>query len=111
MSALGALSRAEDQAAQQRAILYAAFIESGLNDAGGGKPTKRTRRCAPYNNIGGPAALDDAGGLQAFTTAQDLQFTDLQTFQLAATPAESEAYVAAATGPQLEAAGNIYTHR
>jgi signal transduction histidine kinase len=109
VSALGALSQAEDQAAQQRAILDAAFIESGLNDAGGGKPTKADPTGAPYNNIGGSAAVDYAGGLQAFTTAQDLQLTDLQTFQLAATPAESEAYVGGQTGSQVGAAGNIYT--
>ena len=109
VSALGALSQAEDQAAQQRAILDAAFIESGLNDAGGGKPTKADPTGAPYNNIGGTAAIDYAGGLQAFTTAQDLQLTDLQAFQLAATPAESESYVGGRTGSQVGAAGNIYT--
>jgi hypothetical protein len=89
VSALGALSRAKDQAAQQRAILDAAFIESGLNNAGGTKATG-----VPFNNIGGPEAMNNAGGLQALVTAQDLQNTDLATFQAAATQAELEAYLA-----------------
>jgi signal transduction histidine kinase len=109
VSALGALSRAKDQAAQQRAILYAAYIESGLNDAGGAKATKTTPASAPFNNLSGPAALNFGGGLQALVTAQDLQDVDLRSFQLAATPAESEAFLAAVVGPQVQTAQNIYT--
>jgi signal transduction histidine kinase len=101
VNALGALSTAKDQAAQQRAILYSAFIESGLNDAGGGKHA--------FNNIGGPAAMNYAGGLQALVTAQDLQLTDLATFQVAATEAEAEAYLASQAADDVATAQNIYT--
>ena len=107
VSALGALSRAKDQAAQQRAILYAVFIESGLNDAGGGKATKTNPTGAPFNNFSGAPALDFAGGLQALTIAQFLQLTDLQTFQASATLAESEAYLAAVAGPKVETAETV----
>ena len=107
VSALGALSRAKDQAAQQRAILYAAFTESGLSDAGGGKATKANPTGAPFNNVGGPAALNFAGGLQALNIAQTLQLTDLQAFQVSATLAESEAYLAAVAGSQVQAAQTV----
>jgi signal transduction histidine kinase len=102
VNALGALSQAEDQAAQQRAILDAAFIESGLNDAGG------KGRVAPFNTVGGVAAMNAAGGLQALVTAQDLQLTDLSTFQTAATQSEQEAYLARQVGNRVVAAGDIY---
>jgi signal transduction histidine kinase len=107
VNALGALSRAKDQAAQQRAILYAVFIVSGLNDAGGGKPTKTNPTGAPYNNFTGGQALDFAGGLQALSIAQFLQLTDLQSFQAAATLPESEAFLAAVAGPKVQTAQNI----
>jgi signal transduction histidine kinase len=109
VSALGALSRANDEAAQQRAILYAAFIESGLNDAGGGKPTRADPTGAPYNNVGGPAAMNYVGGVQSLVSAQDLELTDLQTFQMSATEPESEAYLVALAIPQVDLAQDIYT--
>jgi signal transduction histidine kinase len=99
VNALDALTQAKDQAAQQRAILDAAFIESGLNNAGSG--TKA------FNNVGGPEAMNNAGGLQALVTAQDLQNTDLATFQAAATQAELEAYLAGQGGGLVTNAGDI----
>jgi signal transduction histidine kinase len=81
--ALTALSSAEDEASQQRAILYGALITSALNDAGGNG--------SPSNNVTGPVALDDFGGLDAFTTAQDLQFADEQSFDSVASPAQTAA--------------------
>jgi signal transduction histidine kinase len=105
--ALGSLSRAKDQAAQQRAILYAVFIESGLNDAGGGKPTKANPTGAPFNDLTGGQALNFAGGLQALSIAQFLQLTDLQSFQAAATLPESEAFLAAVAGPKVQTAQNV----
>jgi signal transduction histidine kinase len=81
--ALTELSSAEDQASQQRAILYGALIASALNDAGSNS--------APSNNVTGPVALDDFGGLDAFTTAQDLQFADEQSFDSVASPAQTTA--------------------
>jgi signal transduction histidine kinase len=81
--ALTELSSAEDQASQQRAILYGALIASALNDAGSNG--------APSNNVTGPVALDDFGGLDAFTTAQDLQFADEQSFDSVASPAQTTA--------------------
>jgi signal transduction histidine kinase len=82
--ALGALSRAKDQASQMRAILYSALIEASVNDAGGGT-------VAPHNTIGAQS-IEDAGGVSALTTAQELQLTDLQNFDNTATPALSNAY-------------------
>ena len=58
--ALSALSEAEDQASQQRAILYGALLASALNDAG---PNNGTGS----NNVTGPVALADFGGLDAFS--------------------------------------------
>ncbi len=81
--ALTALSSAENEASQQRAILYGALIASALNDAGSDS--------SPSNNVTGPVALDDFGGLDAFTTAQDLQFADEQSFDSVASPAQTAA--------------------
>ena len=81
--ALTALSSAEDQASQQRAILYGALIASALNDAGrNGTPSQQRHR---------PGRADDFGGLDAFTTAQDLQFADQQSFDSVASPAQTTA--------------------
>jgi signal transduction histidine kinase len=106
-SSLGALSRAKDQASQQRALLYAVFIESGLYDAGGGKATKANPAVQPFNNLTGGAALDYVGGLQALTIAQFLQLTYLQTFQVSATLPESEAFLSAVAGPKVEQAQTV----
>ncbi|MGA8464135.1 MAG: nitrate- and nitrite sensing domain-containing protein, partial [Trebonia sp.] len=80
---LGAISRAKDQASQQRAILYAALIESAAND---------------------PAALADAGGLQALTTAAGLEQADLMAFQASATPAEQDAFLSTVASPEVDTA-------
>ncbi|MGC1755907.1 MAG: nitrate- and nitrite sensing domain-containing protein, partial [Trebonia sp.] len=80
---LGAISRAKDQASQQRAILYAALIESAAND---------------------PAALADAGGLQALTTAAELEQADLMAFQASATPAEQDAFLSTVASPEVDTA-------
>jgi signal transduction histidine kinase len=100
VNALGALAQAKDQAAQQRAILDAAFIEYGLNDAGGK---------SPFNNVGGVTALNNAGGLQALVTSQDLQLSALTTFQAAATQPEAENYFAGQAGAQVNNAGDIFS--
>jgi signal transduction histidine kinase len=83
--ALGALSRAKDQASQLRAILYSALIEASVNDAGGGK-------VAPHNTIGAQS-MADAGGVSAVTIAQGLQLADLQNFDNTAAPALSNTYL------------------
>ncbi|MFY9863776.1 MAG: nitrate- and nitrite sensing domain-containing protein, partial [Trebonia sp.] len=80
---LGAISRAKDQASQQRAILYAALIESAAND---------------------PAALADAGGLQALTTAAGLEQADLMAFQASATPVEQDAFLSTVASPEVDTA-------
>ena len=82
--ALSALSQAEDQASQQRAILYGALLDSALNNAG----TK-----THFNNVGGPAALGNFGGLDALITAEDLQFADQQSFQAVATTGQTQAFL------------------
>ena len=80
---LGAISRAKDQASQQRAILYAALIESAAND---------------------PAALADAGGLQSLTTAAGLEQADLMAFQASATPAQQDAFLSTVASPEVDTA-------
>jgi signal transduction histidine kinase len=80
---LGAISRAKDQASQQRAILYAALIESAAND---------------------PTALADAGGLQSLTTAAGLEQADLMAFQASATPAQQDAFLSTVASPEVDTA-------
>jgi len=88
--ALSALSQAEDQASQQRAILYGALLDSALSDAGtvestsGGGPADDT--------VTGSTALGNFGGLDAFVTAQDLQFADQLSFEAVATTAQTQAF-------------------
>ena len=80
---LGAISRAKDQASQQRAILYSALIESAAGD---------------------PTALADAGGLQLLTTASGLEQADLLAFQASATPAQQDAFLSTVAGPEVDTA-------
>jgi signal transduction histidine kinase len=91
--ALGALSRAKDQASQQRAFLYSTLIETSVNDAGGGS-------LAPSNNVKSNQAIEDAGGLGTLTTSQGLEFADLTDFTDAATTEQSNAYLATVAGAQ-----------
>ncbi len=95
--ALGALSRAKDQASQQRAFLYSVLLEVSVNDAGDGHR-------APSNNITGNQALEDAGGLGVLTTSQGLQFADLTDFTYAATTEQANAYLASKADPQANEA-------
>ncbi len=95
--ALGALSRAQDEASQQRAFLYDALLELSVDNAGQGT--------APAaNNVGLANALDDAGGLGTLTTAQGLQFADLTDFNDAATADQSTAYQLTVAGAQAQTA-------
>ncbi|HEX9040517.1 MAG TPA: nitrate- and nitrite sensing domain-containing protein [Trebonia sp.] len=87
---LGALSRAKDEASQERALVYSALLEASVNNAGTGKQT-------PYNTLG-PHALTDAGGLSTLSTAQGLEVADLAAFDNAATPAQVNAYLATVAG-------------
>jgi len=80
---LGAISRAKDQASQQRAILYAALIEAEYND---------------------PAAIANVGGVQSLTTASGLEQADLLTFQASATPAQQNAFLATVASPEVDTA-------
>ena len=98
--ALGALSRAKDQAAQQRAFVYSTLLEVSVNNAGGGKH-------APSNNASSAQALEDAGGLGTLTTSQGLEFNDLTGFTDAATTDQSNAYLATVAGPQQNDAQHI----
>ena len=109
VSALSALSQEKDQAARQRAILEAAFIESGLNDAGGQKASKGHPAVAPFNNVGAPAAVNYASGLQALVTAQDLQLTDLATYQARGDRDRAGVVSRRPGAAQVGAAGSIYT--
>jgi signal transduction histidine kinase len=98
--ALGGLSRAKDQASQQRAFIYSTLIESSVNDAGTGKRTAGDPTGGPYNNVAAAQSLSDAGGLGGLTTSQGLEFNDLTDFSDAATTAQSNAYLATVAGPQ-----------
>jgi signal transduction histidine kinase len=91
--ALGALSRAKDQASQQRAFLFSTLIETTVNDKGGGN-------VAPSDDITSNQALEDAGGLGELTTSQGLEFADLTDFNDAATTEQSNAYLATVAGPK-----------
>ena len=91
--ALDALSRAKDQASQQRAFVFSALTESSVSDAGTGKRTAADPSGAPYNTIG-QQAVADAGGISLLTTAEGLEFADLMAFDDDATPAQSNAYLA-----------------
>jgi len=91
--ALGALSRAKDQASQQRAFVYSTLIETSVNDTGDGKR-------APSNDVKSSQALQDAGGLGVLTTSQGLEFSDLTDFNGAATTEQSNAYLATVAGAQ-----------
>jgi len=95
--ALGALSRAKDQASQQRAFLYSVLLEVSVNDAGGGHR-------APSNNITGSQALEDAGSLGVLTTSQGLQSADLTDFTDAATTEQANAYLASMADPRANEA-------
>jgi signal transduction histidine kinase len=88
--ALGSLSRAKDQVSQQRAILYSAFLEASVNDAGGGK--------RPPSNTIGSLGLNDAGGDSALTTAQGLQLAYLTDFDNAASAALANTYLTTVAG-------------
>jgi signal transduction histidine kinase len=89
--ALGALSRAKDQASQLRAFVYSALLEASVSNAGGNKHS------GPFNTLG-EQALADAGGLSLLTTAQGLEFAYLAAFDNAAAPAEVNAYLATVAG-------------
>ena len=95
--ALSALSAAEDQASQQRAILYGALVASALSNATGSSGSS-------FNNVGGATALDDFGGLAAFVAAQDLQFADQQSFDAVASQAQSTAVTASQASQESAAA-------
>ena len=98
--ALGALSRAQDEASQQRAFLDSVLLEVSVNDAGAGNRK-------PYNNISSTQALTDAGGLGTLIAAQGTQFTEVSDFTNAATPAEISDYVTTVAGTQDDAAQTI----
>ena len=95
--ALGALSRAKDQASQQRAFLYSVLLEVSVNDEGGGQHP-------PSNNLASSQALEDAGGVGVLTTSQGLQFADLTNFTDAATTDQANAYLASIADPQANGA-------
>jgi hypothetical protein len=78
--ALSALSRAKDEASQQRAFLYAILLELSVIDAGNGRHTAADPSGGPYNNVKLTDALNDAGSLGNLTTDQGLQFADLTDF-------------------------------
>ena len=98
--ALDALSRAKDQASQQRAILYSTLVQVSTDDAGTGKKTKAHPNSAPFNNIDFAQALSSSGGLGSLTTAMGLQQADLTAFNDAATSAQTTAFLTTVAGAQ-----------
>lgn len=74
---LGSLSRAKNEDSAQRAILYAALLAGSFNGV---------------------------GGLQALTTAQALETTNLIAFQSSATTAEVNAYLNTVNGEKVDTA-------
>jgi signal transduction histidine kinase len=69
---LGALSRAKDEASQERAILYTALLQGSFG-----------------------------GTLQALTTAQGLEGADLDAFQSSDTPTEENTYLNVVSGEKV----------
>jgi len=88
--ALGALSRAKDEASQMRALVFSSLLETSVNNAA-------TRNGTPYNTLG-QQALGDAGGLSTLSIAQGLAVADLSAFDNAAAPALVNAYLATVAG-------------
>ena len=95
--ALGALSRAKDQASQLRGFVYSALVEASVNNAATSKRVAGNPSGTPYNSLG-QKALADAGGLSMLTTAQGLEYADLAAFDNAAAPATANAYLATVAG-------------
>jgi signal transduction histidine kinase len=89
--ALSALSRAKEEASQQRALVYATLIETSVNDAGGGN--------SPPSNTVGLQSLADVGGIGSLTTSQGVEAAELHTFNDAATTDQSNDYLGAVAGP------------
>jgi hypothetical protein len=89
--ALSALSRAKEEASQQRALVYATLIETSVNDAGGGN--------TPPSNTVGLQSLADVGGIGSLTTSQGVEAAELHTFNDAATTDQSNDYLGAVAGP------------
>ncbi len=87
--ALNGISRAKDEASQQRAILFSTLLEITVNDSKSGS-----------NDVSGTTALADSGGTTTLTTALGLQNADVTNFQDAATPDQSNAYAATVGGQQ-----------
>ena len=85
--ALNGLSRAKDEASQQRAILFSTLLEITINDKNGS------------NDLSG-TALSDSGGITTLTTALGLQNADVTDFEDAATQDQSNAYAATVGGQQ-----------
>jgi signal transduction histidine kinase len=98
--ALSALSETEDQASQQRAILYGALLESALNDAG-------QNQKQAFNNIGGPTALGNFGGTDALTAAQSLESADQQSFEAVASTSLTQALLASSDSHAAGSANQI----
>jgi signal transduction histidine kinase len=94
--ALGDLSRAKDQASQERAILYGALAESGY-------PTGRNLKPA----IAGATALASYGGEGALTAAADAQFSDTLDFESAATPTQAQNFLSSAVTAPIESSQAI----
>ena len=97
--ALDALSRAKDQASQQRGILLSILVQVSVNDAS----TKTTRAhpvSVPFNNIDPGSALSSSGGLGALTTAEGLQEADLTAFNDAASNDQTSAFLTTVAGQQ-----------
>ncbi len=97
--ALGGISRAKDDASQQRAILNSALIEATVPDEPGGLNNLGT----PPKGGGDSQALTDAGGLSALTTANGQQETDLSTFSNAATQPQQDAFLTTVGGAANDA--------
>ena len=79
--ALGALSRTEDEASQQRGILYAALLNGQF----------------------------EPGAASALTTAEAAQQAEFQEFQSAATIGEQQTYSNTVAGPQVDGAQAMET--
>ncbi|HEY2596355.1 MAG TPA: nitrate- and nitrite sensing domain-containing protein, partial [Chloroflexota bacterium] len=97
--ALDGLSRAKDQASQQRAILFSILLEVSVNNAST-KKTKARPVSVPFNNMDTGLALSSSGGLGGLTTAEGLQEADLTGFNDAASADQTNAFLTTVAGQQ-----------
>ena len=100
--ALGDLSRAKDNASQERAIVFGALAESAFPPESALSPTLRLDTKLQIPSILPPTALENYGGQGSVVAAADAQFIDTLDFESAATPAQAQTLLTTAVTIPIE---------